>query len=135
MDALDFVNQARRLQLRVPGAVLRVRKPTEQKSFDAYLALPARWGDEKRIVLLVLASGKLIAAVAPPTPHPLCVSRGRDEEAEARAVDEALYELGSRYTSWCRVLLPPGLRVRENLEDIVSAITSLGIVDDLGWLQ
>ncbi len=135
MDILAFVNQARRLQRAAPGAVLRVRKPTEQRSFDAYLALPARWGDEKRIVLLVLVSGRLIAAVAPPTPHPLCVSRGRDEELEARAVDEALYELGSRYTSWCRVYLPPGVEARDSLEDVVSAILSLGIVDDLGWGQ
>ena len=133
MDIPGFVAQARRLQARIPGSLLRLRRPDERKSFDAYLAVPARWGDEKRLVVLVLVSGRLVAAVAPPTPHPLCVSRGRDDELEARAVDEALYELGSRYTSWCRVVLPPGLGARESLEDILAAILSLGVVDDLGW--
>ncbi len=127
-----FVREAEAIAARMPGAVVRVRRPYEDKPFEAYLALPASWSGEKRLViLLVAANGSLVAAVAPPVPHPYCVSRGSDDPVEARAVDEALYELGSRYTGWCRVYLPPGFR-SGRLEDILEAIVELGVLDEIG---
>lgn len=132
MERLDkLLEELQAIVERVPGAVLRVRRPYESKPFVVYAALPARWSGEKRIlVILVAENGALVIAVAPPVPHPYCVSRGREDVVEAKAVDEALYELGSRYTSWCRVYIPPGLR-SPRLTDILSEIVSLGVVDEI----
>lgn len=127
-----FIEEARQLAARLPGALLRVRRLYEDKPYVAYLALPASWSGEKRIVILLLAeNGSLITAVAPPVPHPYCVSRGSNEPIEAKAVDEALYELGSRYTGWCRVYLPPGFR-SERVRGILEALVELGVVDEIG---
>ncbi len=125
----EFMQEARRLAEKTPVIAARVRRPHEERSFEAYIAIPALWGDEKRIVLLVLTTtGEIVAAVAPPVSTPLCVSRGADDPLEARAVDEALYELGSRYTSWCRVYLPPAYKPR-TLEDVLDAMLALGVID------
>ncbi|AEM39181.1 hypothetical protein Pyrfu_1322 [Pyrolobus fumarii 1A] len=128
----EFMREARLFALERHVIAIRARRPNEDKSFEAYVAMPAEWNGENRLVLILLTSGgNLVVAVAPPTASPLCVSRGADSPLEARAVDEALYELGSRYTSWCRVFFPPAFEPR-TLREIPEILVELGIVDAVG---
>ncbi len=132
MSLANFAREARSIASKLPVVAARSREPHEEKHFDAYIALPAVWGGEKRLVIIVLArDGTVVAAVAPPVSSPICVSRGADNPVEAKAVDEVLMELGSRFVSWCRVYLPPGYRPK-NLFDILSALIAFGVVDDYG---
>ncbi len=110
MSLEEFTRHVDILRREYCVAAARARRPEEEKSFDAYVVFLGWWRGEKRLLILALVDDKLLVAVAPPVPHPFCVSRGADEEREARAIDEVLYELGSRYTSWCRVYYPPGFR-------------------------
>ncbi len=132
-NIVEFLREAASLQREYRVVAARARRPDEEKSFDAYVVLLAWWRGEKRLVVITLVGGKVVVAVAPPVPHPFCVSRGADEEREARAVDEVLYEVGARYTSWCRVYYPPGFRPA-SLDEAVKLLTELEILDEVEQL-